>query len=98
MNEKIHHFSIRLHVLGGTTVALLPSFTFTAFYCKRLWFIPLGILDTILLETVCKVGKSFRQFSNNFNKALMKIKENFDVQIGEYFHHFENILFQFFFF
>ncbi len=31
MNEKVHHFSIRLHVSGRTTPALLPSFTFVAF-------------------------------------------------------------------
>ncbi len=32
MNTKIHHFSIRLHVLGRTTQAQLPSFTFIALY------------------------------------------------------------------
>ncbi len=37
MNEKIHHFSIRLHVLGRTMPAVLPSFTFMAFYSRRLW-------------------------------------------------------------
>ncbi len=30
--EKIHHLSIRLHVLGRTTLVLLPSFAFMAFY------------------------------------------------------------------
>ncbi len=38
MNVKIHHFSIRLHVLGRTTQAQLPSFTFMALYSRRLWY------------------------------------------------------------
>ncbi len=38
MNAKIHHFSVRLHVLGRTTQAQLPSFTFMALYSRRLWY------------------------------------------------------------
>ncbi len=41
MNAKIHHYSIRLYVLGRTTQAPLSSFTFVAFYSRRLWFGPL---------------------------------------------------------
>ncbi len=37
MNEKIHHFSVRLYELGRTTPALLPCFTFVAFYSRRFW-------------------------------------------------------------
>ncbi len=37
MNTKIHHFSIRLHVLGRTTQAQLPSFTFIVLYSRRRW-------------------------------------------------------------
>ncbi len=37
MNAKINHFSIRLHVLGRTTQAHLPSFTFKVLYSRRLW-------------------------------------------------------------
>ncbi len=36
LSAKMHHFSIRLHVLGRTTQALLPNFTFMALYCRRL--------------------------------------------------------------
>ncbi len=36
MNEKIHHFFIKLCVLGWTTPEVLPSFTFMAFYSRRL--------------------------------------------------------------
>ncbi len=37
INGKIHHFSIRLHVLDRTPLAVLSSFTFTAFFSRRLW-------------------------------------------------------------
>ncbi len=40
MNAKIHHFSIRLHVLGRTMQAQLTSFTFMALYSRRLWHYP----------------------------------------------------------
>ncbi len=36
MNAKIHHFFIRLSVLGQTIQMQLPSFTFMALYSKRL--------------------------------------------------------------
>ncbi len=36
MNIKFHHFSIRLHVLGRTTQAQLPRFTFMALYSRML--------------------------------------------------------------
>ncbi len=38
MNEKIHNFSINLHVLDWTTQAQLASFTFMALYSRRLWY------------------------------------------------------------
>ncbi len=38
MDAKIHHYSIRLHVLSRTTQVQLPSFTFMVLYSKGLWF------------------------------------------------------------
>ncbi len=40
MNAKIHYSSIRLHVLGWTTQAQLPSFTFMAWNYRGLWLEP----------------------------------------------------------
>ncbi len=37
INAKIHNFSISLHVLGQTTQAQLPSFTFMALYSILLY-------------------------------------------------------------
>ncbi len=37
MNAKIHHLSVRLHVLGRTMQEQLPTFTFIALNSRRLW-------------------------------------------------------------
>ncbi len=53
MNVKIHYFSMRLHVLGRSTQAQLPSFTFMALNSRRLWH------DTKNSNWVLRDGKEY---------------------------------------
>ncbi len=63
LNEKIHHFSIRLHVLSRTTLALLPSFTFMAFYSRRLC----QNTSVELLQSICGIQYLKTKFSKYHN-------------------------------
>ncbi len=54
MNERIHNFSIRLHVLGWTTQAVLPSFTFMTFYSRTFaqWHLPSAKSSKVVISRV----------------------------------------------
>ncbi len=50
INAKIHNCSRRLHVLGWTTQAQLPNFTFVASYYTRLWSREIVAEDTLIVD------------------------------------------------
>ncbi len=61
-NVKIHHFSIRLHVVCRIMQAQLPSFTFMAFLSRRLWY------------GVCHLSSRCEFLMENIPKQLLKIQ------------------------